>query len=155
MQPVYIQKLSAFLPNAPISNDEMEKVLGQINGKPSRVRRIILRSNGILARHYVIDPQTGEPRFNNAQLTAEAVRGLSGDGFSLSQLDLLACGTSSPDQIAPGHAVMVHGELGNVPCETVSMAGICCAGIGALKYAHMAVASGAARRAVATGSEVV
>lgn len=155
MKPVYIQRLSAFLPNAPVSNDEMEKVLGQINGKPSRVRRIILRSNGILARHYVLDPQSGQPRYNNAQLTAEAIRGLAGDGVSLSQMDLLACGTSSPDQLAPGHAVMVHGELGNVPCEAVSFAGICCAGMGALKYAHMSVATGSARSAVATGSEVV
>jgi 3-oxoacyl-[acyl-carrier-protein] synthase III len=130
-------------------------VLGQINGKPSRVRRIILRSNGILTRHYVLDRETGQPRYNNATLTAEAIRGLAGDGFSLGQLDLLACGTSSPDQLAPGHAVMVHGELGNVPCEAVSFAGICCAGMGALKYAHMAVQTGSARTAVATGSEVV
>ena len=155
MTPVYIQRIAAFLPNAPVSNDEMEKVLGQINGKPSRVRRIILRSNGILARHYVLDPATGEPRYNNAQLTAEAVRALAGDGVSLSQIDLLACGTSSPDQLAPGHAVMVHGELGSVPCEAVSFSGICCAGVGAMKYAHMAVATGAAKAAVATGSEVV
>src|SRR5262245_36320787 len=155
MNPVYIQRLSAFLPNPPVNNDDMEKVLGQINGKPSRVRRIILRSNGILARHYVIDPQTGQPRYNNAQLTAEAVRSLAGDGVSLSQIDLLACGTSSPDQIAPGHAAMVHGELGSVPCEAVSFAGICCAGMGALKYAHMSVATGSARSAVASGSEVV
>src|SRR5688572_4489063 len=154
MNPVYIQRLARFLPNPPVSNDEMEKVLGQINGKPSRVRRIILRSNGILARHYVIDPATGEPRYNNAQLTAEAVRALAGDGVSLSQVDLLACGTSSPDQIAPGHASMVHGELGTVPCEAVSFSGICCAGMGAMKYAHMSVATGSARSAVATGSEV-
>jgi len=155
MNPVYIQRLAKFLPNAPVSNDDMEKVLGQINGKPSRVRRIILRSNGIVARHYVLDPVTGEPRYTNAQITAEAVRALSGDGVSLSQIDLLACGTSSPDQIAPGHAVMVHGELGTVPMEAVSFSGICCAGVGAMRYAHMAVATGSARAAVATGSEAV
>ena len=106
MNPVYIQRIAAFLPNAPVSNDEMEKVLGQINGRPSRVRRIILRSNGILARHYVLDPLTGEPRYNNAQLTAEAVRALAGDGVSLSQIDLLACGTSSPDQLADRKSVV-------------------------------------------------
>lgn len=154
MKPAYIQRLAAFLPNTAVHNEDMEKVLGQINGKPSRVRRVILRSNGILARHYVLDPATGEPRYSNAQLTAEAVKSLAGDGFSLSQLDLLACGTSSPDQLMPGHAVMVHGELGNVPCEAISFSGVCCSGISALKYAWMAVASGQARRAVATGSEV-
>jgi 3-oxoacyl-[acyl-carrier-protein] synthase-3 len=50
---------------------------------------------------------------------------------------------------------MVHGELGTVPCEAVSFAGICCAGVGAMRYAHMAVATGSAKAAVATGSEVV
>ncbi len=154
MSQAYIQRLAAFLPNAPVANDEMEKVLGQINGKPSRVRRIILRSNGIKTRHYVLDPGTGAPRYNNAELTAEAVRGLTGNGFDLSQLDVLACGTSSPDQLLPSHAVMVHGELGGGVCEAVGFAGVCCAGMGALKYAAMAVASGSAQHAVATGSEV-
>jgi len=53
----------------------------------------------------------------------------------------------------PSHAVMVHGELGNGPCETVSTSGICSAGILALKQAWLAVKSGEARQAVATGSE--
>jgi 3-oxoacyl-[acyl-carrier-protein] synthase III len=155
MNPVYIQRLSACLPNAPVSNDDMEKVLGQIGERPSRVRRIILRSNGIQSRHYVLDPETGEPTMSNAQLTAEAVRGLFGDDFDSQDIDLLACGTSSPDQLAPSHGVMVHGELGGVPCEVLSFAGICCAGVGALKYAWLSVAGGQASRAVATGSEAV
>ena len=154
MKHAYIQRLSAFLPNAPVANDAMEKVLGQINGKPSRVRRVILRSNGIKTRHYVLDPGTGAPLYNNAQLTAEAVRGLTGNGFDLSQLDVLACGTSSPDQLLPSHASMVHGELGGGVCEAVAFSGVCGAGMGALKYALMSVTSGSARRAVATGSEV-
>jgi 3-oxoacyl-[acyl-carrier-protein] synthase-3 len=150
----YIQRLSSFLPNAAVANDDMEAVLGQTGGRPSRLRKVILRANGIRTRHYVLDPQTGRPRYDNAQITAAAVRGLAGDGFDLSDLDLLACGTSSPDQLMPGHAVMVHGELGPMPCETVSLAGICCSGIAALKYAYLAVVSGQARHAVATGSEV-
>ena len=48
MQPeVYIRKLSAVLPNAPVGNDQMEAVLGMVGGLPSRVRRTILRSNAI------------------------------------------------------------------------------------------------------------
>ena len=48
MKEVYITKISKFLPNRPISNDEMEEKLGQINGKPSKGRRIVLRNNQIL-----------------------------------------------------------------------------------------------------------
>jgi len=57
MNSVYINKIAKFLPNEPISNSEMEQVLGKIGGKPSRARRIILRSNGIKQRYYVIDKE--------------------------------------------------------------------------------------------------
>lgn len=144
----YITSTSAFLPNAPVANDDIEKVLGMIAGKPSRARRIVLRNNGIRSRHYAIDPASGEFTHSNAQLTAEAIRGLD-----LAGVDVLACGTSCPDQLMPSHGVMVHGELGIPPCEVVSTAGICAAGVSALKYAYMAVLTGQARNALATGSE--
>ena len=51
MTNVYITDLSVFLPNDPINNDEMEEVLGFIGGKPSRAKKIILKSNGIKSRH--------------------------------------------------------------------------------------------------------
>src|SRR5699024_2473918 len=128
----YITGLSAFLPNRPVANDEMEAVLGKVNGQPSRARRIILRSNGIKTRHYVIDPATGEPTHTNAQLTAAAVRGLASDRFQLDRTNLLACGTSLADQIVPSHASMVHGELGIPPCEILSTSGVCASSISAL-----------------------
>lgn len=151
---VYIAATSAFLPGPPVENEDMEDVLGMIGGRPSRARRIVLRSNGIRRRHYVLDRQTGKARYNNAQLTAEAVRGLQQSGFDLTQIDCLACGTSMPDQAMPSHAVMVHGELGNPCCEVVATAGVCVAGAAALRYAYLAVLAGQARHAVATGSEV-
>src|SRR5690606_19574761 len=121
---VYINRIASFLPNNPVSNTEMEDILGLVNNKRSRAKNVILRSNGIKTRYYVIDPATGQPVFNNAELTAAAVRRLIGDGFDLKQMDCLACGTSSPDQILPNHAVMVHGELQSPPCEVFGAAGI-------------------------------
>src|SRR3546814_13460221 len=116
----YITRMASVLPNAPVDNAGMEAVLGQVGGRPSRAHAIVLRSNGIQSRHYVFDPQTGLQTHSNAQLTAEAVRGLVCDGFKLDDIELLVCGTSTPDQIAPNHAVMVHGELGTHPCEVVA-----------------------------------
>ena len=52
---VYITKAEKFLPNAPVSNDDMESYLGQINETASKARRIILRNNGIQARYYALD----------------------------------------------------------------------------------------------------
>lgn len=154
MHDVYITDLAGFLPNDPVHNDDMERVLGMINGRPSRARRLVLRNNGIRTRHYAIDPASGRYTHNNAQMAAEAVRRLlARSGLGPADIDCLACGTASPDQIKPAHAHMVHGELGGPPCEVVSTAGVCTSGITALKYAWMNVALGQARRAVAAGSE--
>ena len=151
---VYITRTGAFLPNAPVGNDAMERILGQVGTRPSRARRAILRSNGILTRHYAIDPHTLRFNDTNAGMTAKAIRGLEPEGGALPPIGCLACGTSIADQLMPGHAVMVQGELGWPGCEVVSTGGVCVAGMTALKYAYMAVASGQHRAAVATGSEL-
>jgi len=148
---VYITDIAAFLPNEPVGNEEMEQVLGLVNGHRSRARALVLRNNGIKQRYYAIDKHSGELCYNNAQLTAEAVRRLA---IAPERIELLSCGTSSPDQLMPGHGVMVHGELGAAQCEVNSSAGICTAGMAALKYAWMSVLSGNSRNGVATGSEL-
>jgi 3-oxoacyl-[acyl-carrier-protein] synthase-3 len=155
MNEVFITATAAFLPNAPVDNDAIENVLGKIGGQPSRARRIVLRQNGIKRRHYAIDPATGLPTHSNARLAAEAVRALGERGvFALDDLRCLAVGTSIPDQIMPGHGVMVHGELGNPACEVVTTAGICLSGLAALKYAWLAVRAGDVENAVAAASEL-
>ena len=151
----YITGVGAFLPNAPVDNDGIEPVLGPLNGTPSRIRKRILRNNGIRLRYYAVEPGSGRLTHTNARMTAEAIRALAREtGFALDSLDLLACGTSTPDQWIPGHGPMVHGELGCPPCEVVSTAGVCAAGMTALKYACASVISGYARSSIATGSEL-
>jgi len=150
---VYINKISAYLPNDAVDNDAIETVLGQVGERPSRAKRIILRSNKIKTRYYAIDPETREATHTNAQLVTLAINKLKDDGLNLDSVDVLSCGTTMPDQLMPGHASMVHGELGCKPLEVISTAGICLSGITALKYAYNAVKSGDAKVAVATGSE--
>jgi 3-oxoacyl-[acyl-carrier-protein] synthase-3 len=147
---VYLTRTAAYLPLEPVGNEDMESVLGMVGGRPSRARRMVLRNNGIQHRHYAIDPATGEFVMSNAQLAAEAVRGLGDIGT----VDCLAAGTSRPDQLMPGHGVMVHGELGWPRLEVASLAGVCVAGAAAFKYAWLAVRSGEAQRAVAVASEL-
>lgn len=153
MRDVYINKVASFLPNDAVDNENMEKVLGQVGPRPSRARRLILRSNKIKTRYYAIDPATRKATHTNAQLTSEAIKKLEADGLNLDDVDVLACGTTMPDQIMPNHAVMVHGEMGAKPLEVVSLAGICLSGMTALKYAYTSIKSGEADLAIATGSE--
>ena len=151
---VYITNTSSFLPNPPVDNDNMERILGQVGDRPSRARRVILRSNGIQTRHYAIDLQTLEQTHTNAAMTAEAVRKLADEYFPLERLECLACGTSIADQLMPNHASMVHGELKLHPIEAVATSGVCLSGVAAINYAYMAVASGLRRNAIAAGSEL-
>jgi 3-oxoacyl-[acyl-carrier-protein] synthase III len=151
---VYITNIAAFLPNAPIENDDIETILGQVGNRPSRARRMVLRSNKIKQRHYAIDPHTLKNNYSNAELTAQSIKKLEDTNFQLSNLDCLACGTSIADQLMPNHAVMVQGELGLGSCEVIATSGVCLSGVSALKYAYMTLLSGLHNNAIATGSEL-
>ncbi|EGV42902.1 StlD/DarB family beta-ketosynthase [Bizionia argentinensis JUB59] len=152
MKEVYITRIAKFLPNRPISNDEMEEKLGVINGKSSKGRRIVLRNNKIKTRYYALDEE-GNVTHNNAQLVKEAIGNLLDENFKASDIELLSCGTTSPDQILPSHAAMVHGFLDADNLEINSPSGACCSGMNALKYGFMSIKSGQTKNAVTTGSE--
>lgn len=149
----YINKIAVFMPNSAVDNENIEKVLGQVGERPSRAKRLILRSNKIKTRYYAIDPQTRKPTHTNAELTASAIKKLREDGLDLDSVEVLACGTTMPDQLMPNHALMVHGEVGMKPLEVISTAGICLSGITSLKYAVNSIKSGDVCSAIATGSE--
>lgn len=152
MHDVFINHISTFLPNAPVSNADMEAVLGKVGDVPSRVKNMILRSNAITSRHYAIDPATREPTHTTADMAALAVRALL--AHMPDKPGALACATSYPDQIMPGHGVMVHGLLPELQaCEVVSLSGVCVAGMAAMKYAWQAVKSGEHAHAVACAAE--
>ncbi len=152
--PVYVIKTSSFLPNEPVPNDDMELYLGYINDKPSKSKSIVLRNNGITTRYYALT-KGGKPTHTNAEMTALAVKALFKDNpKKLKDIELLSCGTSSPDQMMPSHGVMTHGWLPEAEAiEVVSPSGVCCAGMHSLKYAYMAIKTGDVKLAVATGSE--
>jgi len=151
---VYINKIEKFLPNEAVSNEEMEHILGKINDTPSKSRRLILRNNGIKNRFYALD-KNGNFTHNNAEITAEAIKKLVADDFSLQNMEVLSCGTSTPDVLLPSHAAMVHGLLKNKSVELNSSSGVCCSGMNALKYGYLSVKSGNSENAVCTGSERV
>ncbi len=151
---VYITKSGKYLPNNSISNDEMENYLGLINDLTSKARRIILRNNKIVSRYYAID-KNGNSTHNNAELTNNAIQELFDQSFTINDMELLSCGTSTPDILLPSHAAMVHGLLKNKSLELNSSTGVCCAGMNSLKFGFLSVKSGNTKNAVCTGSEKV
>jgi 3-oxoacyl-[acyl-carrier-protein] synthase-3 len=154
MSEAYITRVSKFVPNEAVPNEEMEEYLGFINGKSSKSKAIVLRNNKIKSRYYAYT-KDGVPTHTNAEMAASAVKGLfSNDPAEIKSADLLSAGTSSPDQIMPSHGVMIHGwlpETGSI--EVVSPSGVCCAGMHALKYAYMSVKLQDKKKAIAVASE--
>lgn len=150
---VYINSVSTYLPNSPIANEDMEDYIGKIGGNPSRVRSIVLRQNGIKTRYYGLDKKQNLTH-SNAELAKEAVCGLFENGTIPDDLTLLACGTSTPDQLLPSHASMVHGELANFPMEIFSSAGVCLTSLQALKICYSNIFAGLHQKAVCVASEL-
>lgn len=150
---VYINKIASYLPNSPINNEEMEDYIGLIGGRPSRVRSIVLRQNGIKTRYYGLNKEY-RMTHSNAQLAKEAVEGLFMSKVIPTDVTLLACGTSTPDQLLPSHASMVHGELGNFPMEIFSSAGVCLTSLQALKICYSNILAGLHEKAICVASEL-
>jgi len=131
----------------------MESYLGMIGGNPSRSRAIVLRNNGIQNRYYAID-RTGKLHYSNAQMAVNAIKGLDSEEFSIQDVDIIACGTSAPDQTLPSHSAMVHGLL-DFPAELISPSGACCSGMHAMKYGYLSLLAGESESAITAGSELI
>ncbi|MCB0761629.1 MAG: beta-ketoacyl-ACP synthase III [Flavobacteriales bacterium] len=151
---VYITRTASFLPHDPIDNDHMEEYLGFIDDKPSKSRRLVLRNNGIKTRYYAMT-KDGRPTHNNAQIAAESIRRLTGDGLELTDIDFMGTGTTSPDQVVPSHASMIHGELGHATMEIAGFQGSCCSSMNAMRMAYLGIRAGAMKTAAAVGSEMM
>ena len=151
----YITSAGAFLPGPPIDNDTIEEILGKVGGKESRLKKRILTQNGIKTRHYALNRE-GKTTHLNEELAAHAIRdALSRRGRALSDVEMLACGTTQGDLPVPGFSSMVHGRLGGGPMEVLSAGGVCCSGMAALAGVARAVALGERKVGVACGSELV
>lgn len=153
MNEVFITKASTYLPNEPISNDEMENYLGMVNNTPSKARALILRNNQIKTRYYALDKE-GKSTHTNAEITAKAIEGLFDEKFTKNDIELLSCGTTSADQIQPSHASMVHGVLKTEKSVEINTSmGLCNSGMNALNYGFLSVKAGVKNNAVCAGSE--
>lgn len=151
---VYITKIAKFLPNNPVSNEEMDEYLGLIRGLRSKSKNLILRNNGIKCRYYALD-KNGKSTHSNADLTVEAIKKLEDSRFKLKDIELLTCGTVSPDLLLPSHSSMVHGKLGINAIDVMTASGSCNSSMWGLNYAWMSLLIGKYKNAVCTGSEKI
>lgn len=153
-QNVYLESAGYFMPGEPVPNTRMDEFIAPLNRISERIKRRILAENGIKQRYYAVGAD-GATTHSNAQLASAAIGDcLRRAGAGLAQVSMLASGSSGGDALMPGFANMIQGELAAPPMETMSVHGICAAGIGAIQAAAQGIELGAHRRALAVSSEM-
>src|SRR5436309_14350181 len=122
---VYITAAGAYLPGEPVDNDRIENVLGLIDGKPSRLKKRIFKSNGIKTRHYALDAD-GHNTELNEELAVKAVHAaLARSKLTLDEVEMLAAGTTQGYAPISGFASMGQGRPGGSPTEILKSARCC------------------------------
>ena len=151
---VYITSTGHYLPGKAVNNDEVENVLGLIHGKKSRLKNKILKSNGIMQRHYAINEQQ-ETEISNSDMAANAGNNCINDSYlSASKLQMLSCATSQGDMILPGFGSMVQAALNISEVELHTSHGICSSSMMALKAAYNNVKCESSENALVVASEL-
>jgi len=151
---VYITSTGAFLPGPPIDNDEMEEVLGCVDGKPSRLKSRILKANGIRTRHYAIDREHRTTHSNLDLAVAAARQCLDASPLPARSIGMLSCATTQGDMVIPGFGSMVQAGLEMPGVELLTAHGICSSSVMAVKAAVNALRIGEHRSALVVVSEL-
>lgn len=152
-QNVFITRSASYLPNGPISNDQIEDFLGLVGNVRSRAKNIVLRQNGIKTRYYALNTKQ-QMTHTNAEMGKESIVRLFDNDFSIENLEVLSCATSTPDQLLPSQASMIHGLVKGHEIELFSHSGVCLTSLQALKTAYMCIRSGLNHNAICCASEL-
>jgi 3-oxoacyl-[acyl-carrier-protein] synthase-3 len=150
----YVTSTGAYLPGPPVSNSEIEDVLGYVHGRPSRLKARILKSNGIQTRHYAIDRSQRTTHSNADMAVAAARRCLDGSPVPVKSIGMLSCATTQGDMVVPGFGSMVQAELGIPAVELLTAHGICSSSVMAIKAAANSLKLGEHRSALVVVSEL-
>jgi 3-oxoacyl-[acyl-carrier-protein] synthase-3 len=150
----YITSTGAFLPGPVISNEEMEQVLGAVDGRPSRLKSRILKANGIVGRHYAIDKSHRTTHTVSEMGAAAAHQCLTAVPVNVNSIGMLSCASTQGDMVIPGFGSMVQAELGIPEVELSTSHGICSSSLMAVKAAANALRLGDQSTALVVVSEL-
>lgn len=140
---VKISALGTYVPPRVLSNFDLEKMVETSN-------QWILERTGIRERH-VVDKGTA-----TSDLGVEAARrALAQRGFQPSDLEIIIVGTVTPDMFFPSTACLVQHKLGAHPVWGFDVSAACSAFLFALQAGTQFVASGAHKRVMVVGADVM
>jgi 3-oxoacyl-[acyl-carrier-protein] synthase-3 len=149
MKQVQIASTGAYLPGDPITNEDIERLVGPLPED-------ILEGIQVQQRHWMIDPATGEHTSSNSKMATEAARrALAAAELEPAQVDLLVTSTASPEYHLPPMVTFVQEALGLERCATTEIRSGCAGFVEALDVARMYLETGRYETAVVIGSESI
>jgi 3-oxoacyl-[acyl-carrier-protein] synthase III len=148
-RPVNVISTGGYLPGEPISNAEIERLVGPLTDE-------VMAGISIQRRFWLIDPETGEHRESNSDMAYKAVKqALDTAGIEPAEVDLLILATGTPDYPLPPTVNLVQDRLGLQRCATMEIRSGGAGAVQGLDVARMYLERGAYRTAVVVGSEAI
>jgi len=131
-----------FLPGKPVSFDELNRYLGEIEGAPPKVAkwferiRVLMREMlDITHYHFAIDPESGAFTEDNVSMSVKAAQSaLQHAGISAHEVDFIAYGSAHQHQM-PTASVRIQEALGIENCAEISIHANCTSAYKALMVA--------------------
>lgn len=151
---VFVTSTGAFLPGPPVSNAEIEDLLGYVEGKKSRLKNRILKANGIKTRHYAIDKNHHTTYSNTAMGVCAARQCMQMSSLPINRIGMLSCATTQGDLVIPGFASLIQADLGIPSVELHTSHGICSSSVMAIKSAVNTLRVGDQNSALVVTSEL-
>jgi 3-oxoacyl-[acyl-carrier-protein] synthase-3 len=149
MKPVRMVSTGAYLPGEPITNQDLERLVGPLPED-------ILEGLQVQRRHWMIDPATGEHRESNSEMAFKAAKqALDLAGIAAEQVDLLVACTSSAEYHLPPQVTFVQDRLGLERCAIIELRSGCAGAVEALDIARLYLERGDYQTAVVVGSEAI
>ncbi|MEO0576483.1 MAG: beta-ketoacyl-ACP synthase III [Pseudomonadota bacterium] len=133
----------SYLPERILTNAELETMVDTSD-------EWIRSRTGIERRRIAADDET------TATLSIHAARNaMEAAGVTPDEIDFIAIGTTTPDQVFPNVGCLIQEELGIGPCPTISLEAACTGFIYALSVADQYMKNGVAKCALVIGAETL
>jgi 3-oxoacyl-[acyl-carrier-protein] synthase-3 len=143
VQRARISSLATYVPPRLLTNADLEKLVDTTDAW-------ILQRTGIRERH-VVDPGVA-----TSDLAKEAaLKAIERAGLTPAQIDFIIVGTTTPDMVFPSTACLVQDKIGAPHAWGFDLMAACSGFTYGVTTAAQMVASGASRRALVVGADVM